>query len=476
MKHQNRASVRIGDFLKGVGYAAAAAFCAVSVCANLRYGLSLGKNPMDKATYAIASIAADIFKMTTPLLALSLWERRFRILAVMGFVLWLGCVSWSMASAAGFVLSSRGEAIADRAAEAATRHGWEAKVERAESQLATLGKHRPPDVIKAELASAAVPLHIWRRSRQCLDLTLEESRLACAPVLGLRKELAAAEAAERLEAQLVTGRTQLATASVAGSVADPQASALARLTGADEGTIRTGIALLLAGLIEVASALGFTLVSMATSRNPQPPSTTRRVAGSSNSAGPQAQARRSTGPEARGRRVQTRHKATASRGHGSCASCPLAGPRDGLALPAPGSVPGLQVRSHTKPQLSSRADPLDRWIQTRLNMDPADNIPARDAYADFCRWARAKDIEPGSETRFGRDFSARIIELGGVKVKRRDRAYYDGVALAAQKLQEQLAPKAAAQLRSGSRLVAMATAEPLPASRQARISMRTEGT
>jgi hypothetical protein len=38
---------------------------------------------------------------------------------------------------------------------------------------------------------------------------------------------------------------------VAGSVADPQASALARLIGADEGTIRTGIALLLAVLIEV---------------------------------------------------------------------------------------------------------------------------------------------------------------------------------------------------------------------------------
>ena len=100
-------------------------------------------------------------------------------------------------------------------------------------------------------------------------------------------------------------------------------------------------------------------------------------------------------------------------------------------------------------------------------MDPAGNIPARDAYADFCRWARAMDIEPGSETRFGRDFSARIIELGGVKVKRRDRAYYDGVALAAQKLQVHLAPKAAAQLRSGSMLVAMATAVPLPASREA---------
>ena len=263
------------------GYVAAAAFCAVSVGANLQFGLSLGRNPIDKATYAVASIAADVFKIAAPFLALSLWGKRFHILAIAGLVLWLGCVGWSMASAVGFVLSSRGDVIAERTAEAATRHGWEAKVERAENQLATLGNHRPPDVIKAELASAGIPMHIWRRSRQCFDLTLEESRSACAPVLSLRTELAAAEAAERLEAQLVAGRTQLATASVAGSVADPQASALARLIGADEATIRTGIALLLAGLVEVGSALGFTLVSMATAPNPQPPSTTKRVASSS---------------------------------------------------------------------------------------------------------------------------------------------------------------------------------------------------
>jgi hypothetical protein len=53
-------------------------------------------------------------------------------------------------------------------------------------------------------------------------------------------------------------------------------------------------------------------------------------------------------------------------------------------------------------------------------------------------------------------------------VKRRDRAYYEGVALAAQKLQVPLAPKVATQLGSDSRLVAMATAGPSPASRQAR--------
>jgi len=61
------------------------------VSANLQYGLSLGKNPIDKATYAAASVAADVFKMVVPMLALSLWSKRFHILAIAGltFVAWL---------------------------------------------------------------------------------------------------------------------------------------------------------------------------------------------------------------------------------------------------------------------------------------------------------------------------------------------------------------------------------------------------
>lgn len=434
--------------LKIAGYAAAAAFCVVSVSANLQYGLSLGKSPIDKVTFAAASVAADVFKVAAPLLALSLWSKRFHVLAMAGLMLWLGCVGWSMASAIGFVQSSRGEVIAERASEAATRHGWEAKVERDETQLATLGRHRPVGVIRAELDAAAVSPPIWRRSRQCLDLTLDESRKACAPVLSLRKELAAAEAAERLEAQLVAGRTQLTTVPVAGSVADPQASALSRLMGTDEATIRTGLALLLAGLIEAGSALGFTLVSMATARNSQRPSTRQNVPGSSDAARRPTYPRRSAAPKAHERRVQTRDKEVVAAGNregGSCVDpCPPPASREMLPRKAPLSAPGLEVHSRSKRQVSSSFCALDRWVQTQLNVDPPGNIPAREAYVDFCRWARASGTEPCTETRFGRYFSARIIQLGGVKVKRRDRAYYHGVMFKAPGLQETASFRAAA--------------------------------
>jgi len=267
----------------------------------------------------------------------------------------------------------------------------------------------------------AVAPRIWRRSRNCADLVLEESRVACAPVLGLRKELAAAEAAERLETQLVAGRAQLATVTVAGSIADPQANALAKLTGVDEATIRTYVALLLAALIEAGSALGFTLVSVATAHNPPPPAP-GHVPGPANTARQRANVQYAPATNSITRRVQTR-PAVGSANHVAA--------REGSTIPAgssPSHAPGSKVRRDAN-QHATDADVLGRWIRDRLKANAAAHIPAREAYTDFCCWARDRDIEPGTETRFGRDFSARIADLGGKKTKRRDRAYYEGVGL-----------------------------------------------
>ena len=386
--------------------------------------------------------------MAAPLLALSLWSKRFHILAIAGLALWLGCVGWSMASAVGFVLSSRGEVIAERVAEAATRHGWEAKVERAESQLATLGRHRPVDVIKAELVAAAVPLHIWRRSRQCHDLTLEESRLACAPVLGLRKELAAAEAAERLEAQLVAGRTQLATVSVAGSVADPQASAAGpahrcrRRYGPQRHSHIVG------GPHRGRFCAGFHARVCGDCTQPTTTVDAEARAGSGQH-GASARRRSTSGRYGRReRRVQTGREAGIVGGVTAREVCNAdcrwrcAGP---IPPPPPSRhAPGSKARREANEQPPTHMDVLERWVQARLKVDATGRIPAREAYTDFCRWARAMGIEPVTETRFGRDFSTHIVSLGGAKVKRRDRAYYEGVSLTVHKIEISAPLRAAA--------------------------------
>ena len=70
---------------------------------------------------------------------------------------------------------------------------------------------------------------------------------------------------------------------------------------------------------------------------------------------------------------------------------------------------------------------VERWVQIRLNAGASGSIPARGAYADFCHWAHSAGLEPCTETRFGRLLSELVVQLGGRKMKKRDRAYYQGL-------------------------------------------------
>jgi hypothetical protein len=70
---------------------------------------------------------------------------------------------------------------------------------------------------------------------------------------------------------------------------------------------------------------------------------------------------------------------------------------------------------------------VERWVQIRAISGAGGIIPAREAYNDFCRWTHSAGIEPCTETRFGRLLSALVVQLGGRKTKKRDRAYYQGL-------------------------------------------------
>jgi hypothetical protein len=237
--------------------------------------------------------------------------------------------------------------------------------------MARLAGHRPVAVVKAELNAAVVVGSVWQRSKHCTDITLDESRAACAEVLRLRHELATTEAADDLESKVVAGRTQLATMAVTGADMDPQATVLANLIGVDQAQIRAGIALLLAFILEVGSALGFAIIttaakdvpSPATPHSPLPP-----------------------------RRSTTRH-----------------------ASPAHANTAGDEIRS---------------WALSRLDIDAGAFVPARRAYKDYCGWARSRGIEPSTETCFGRQFTKEITVLGGHKKRMRRGTVYAGVSLA----------------------------------------------
>jgi len=254
--------------LKLACYGAAAALCAVTVAANLKFGLTLGSTPEEKAIYAIASVAADIFKCTTVVVVIRLWQQRRRWLAGIGAVFGALYLTWSLASAAGFALATREHTAAIHAATSKVIDGWTTTIRRAGEQLALVERSRPSTVIEAELAGQLVPAPIWKRTQACTELTLPESHTACARVLALRQELATAQSAQALEERIGEARRHLATAPVVGLSADPQVAGLAAMLGTEEPTLRRALALLLAILVELGSATGFALASSATATSP----------------------------------------------------------------------------------------------------------------------------------------------------------------------------------------------------------------
>jgi hypothetical protein len=145
-----------------------------------------------------------------------------------------------------------------------------------------------------------------------------------------------------------------------------------------EAHIRDIIAILIAVLVEIGSALGLTLMVLATRPvlvSPQP--VAHKVAASE----PTAKAR----PAARSQTL--------------------------VVLP------------------ETPADLITRWALSRLDVLSTGRIQAEIAYQDFIAWCQAEDLNACSRQMFGRRFAEVVTGMGGRKVRINGRAYYEGVVL-----------------------------------------------
>jgi hypothetical protein len=357
------------------GLVAATGFALVSTTANLRFGISLASTPFDRAIYGTLSVATDLMKIVSPLVVMILWRKGERIFAIAGAVFWIGAVAFSLSAAIGFAASTRSHTVASNENLIESRKAWEAKIIRIEERLDRLGTARPANVIEAEIDG----LLRTPGTEGCKAINGPVTRKICPEVDRLRRELAASKEAARLEADLVADRRTLSRMPKATSVADPQSSTLSAITGIDEDDVRSTIAVLIAFLVELGSALGFTLLILAAGR-----------------AKPEQQSMPSGTEKA----------------------------------PLPSSTPQPEANDSAKLQLAKTPDDLvTRWALDRLDIVNSGAIQANDAFQDFRKWCLAQNLEPLTSQMFGRRFTKAHAGMGGKKVKRRGRAYYLGAAL-----------------------------------------------
>lgn len=155
-----------------------------------------------------------------------------------------------------------------------------------ETELALLGNPRPVAMIQSDIKNFPIDARLWSRSNQCEDATKPDTQAYCQPIIDLYKERGAAARKTEIEANGKDGFTlaQLNAIIAKGKPAhaDPQAAAIASLTGFHEDHIRIGISILIVAVIEVGTFGGSIMAA-----KPMPK---RIPANPANDAGPAKQA------------------------------------------------------------------------------------------------------------------------------------------------------------------------------------------
>ncbi len=245
----------------GIGSALALVLIGVSAFCNWRFGLSLASG-FDAQIYALLGASADLFKALVPLMIAAAWAARERLRALVGVVVFGVLTTYSLASAIGLYSLSRENAVSDVEVVQVEHKRLTRELARAREDLSSFGSVRLPATVASAIAAMKHD-QIYARSDECRDATAKSSRAFCAGVAEIKGELAIAQEAAAMRNRIRELQAQLSGLDMEKVIrsADPQAEALARLTGSSPTDVRTALALLVAVLIELGSGLGLWLAT-----------------------------------------------------------------------------------------------------------------------------------------------------------------------------------------------------------------------
>jgi hypothetical protein len=355
-------------------------FALVSGLFNAAYAARFGQDAQERMTWIAASILITCFVTGLPL-AIEVLRARVPHLALAARALWVAGVAFSFVAAMGYAAVTRGQVTAEADTRLKDRAGIERSIARSEAELGALPQHRPARAVEADLRLAETAVgRAWAWSGECRAVKDRWQRHACRPVLELRRELAAAEEAQRIEGKLADLRRQRDGLATVGVSANPQADVLSWMGGrllAPDVWERV-LTVFVAALIEMSAALGLAITARAAVElmgdrrdrsAPRPP--------------------RSPRPEAVAKAVPA-----------VVAHIPATAPEDGWRT----------------------------WFEECVAAQRGARVTPKEAFNHYEAWAARRGGGTLPYVTFGRRMSEAIPALGG-KSGRGASRYYDGIAL-----------------------------------------------
>lgn len=239
---------------------AAVVMIVVSGSMNFLFMRSLAATEMEGYVLGGASAAADVLKASLPwFIAIAYRSRRY-VFTIFGTLVFAGFSLFSFASALGFAADARGVLVGSRESAAKELKRLEAKTVKLGQELLMLGDVRPESVILSEMAALKQDRR-FATSNSCTNATARTSREFCAQFFRVDADRQRALESARVKGELATiyGDITSLEARGAGREADHQVAVLAMLLDKERDTIRNGLVIAVAILVELGSGLGLWL-------------------------------------------------------------------------------------------------------------------------------------------------------------------------------------------------------------------------
>ena len=378
-----------------LGVLAAAVLLAVSAAMNWRFGLSLGRTELDGQIYGAASAAADCLKALLPFFMFAAIRNKVWSQALASAVVWVVVTAYSLTSAFGHAALNRNDVAGERVHEKQVYEELRSDIARAKEQLSWVPQHRPAMTVQAEINSLKGEKR-WRRTSGCTDATVTKSIVFCDGYHKLMSELASAEKSAALEERIAVAQEKLGDMggrTVLGE-ADPQVSAIANLLGVSPETVKVGMMVFIALLLEIGSGLGLYIAFSQW-------------------------------------RLYDRHAPAAPKmATVSTAAAAVAVPESVSLPPRPVAIEkprsGANDNKSAAPQRRvAPENDVERFYKERIETKDGSSLTATALYEDYVEWCEARDKDPLALPTFGREFG----ELGVQKGKIAGRVRYMGIAL-----------------------------------------------
>ena len=235
----------------------------VTATGTARFAVSMGY--VAGIGFAVGAIF-DIGKSLLPVWLRALWSRRALCSAGLLGIAWICLVTFSCLATHATVTTAISAIERIGTWQMERRSDTRAELAAVEQQLAALSRPatpRPAKTVREALAAERVPASVWQDSQECSRI--QESAhfaRACAQVVQLRRELAAAWDYERLSARAAELRKGLAEAPIVAT-SDPLPAAFnATLAAVLPMSGAEGVALLLTVVVELISCFGLAGLSV----------------------------------------------------------------------------------------------------------------------------------------------------------------------------------------------------------------------